>query len=106
MCPLCERKVESTQHILMDCGKLTQIRIKIKSWLDIIKPNTIWDRSLILTGESIENEISRYILSEYKIAIWFVRNKVKFERYVLNDQEVINKVESNVRFYLNHVLNK
>ena len=101
-CPFCNRHTETMKHILLDCGKLTKIRCEITRWLKAINPNIKLDESLILIGKNIENDIERYIISEYKIAIWIIRNKVKFENAALKIQEVINKIESNVRFYLKH----
>ena len=105
-CPFCARAQESIMHILLDCGKLTRIRDQVLAWLRCIKENTELGRKLVITGEEVTDEIERYILSEYKIAIWIARNKIKFENEKLIEQNIINRIECNVRFFINNMLRR
>ena len=101
-CTFCGQETETTKHILLDCQKISEIRNKVRDWLNLLTPGIDLDKDLVISGVKIKDNVQRFILSEYKIAVWIARNKVKFEKHALNNAILINRIESNVRFYLCH----
>ena len=64
------------------------------------------NKNAILKSKGVGNKATCFLLSEYKIQIWKKRNRIKFENEDPNVESVINTIETNLRFYITHFLNK
>ena len=103
ICVLCKSNADSIEHILLECDSVSPIREKIKEWLTLLRGKEVKiDNSLMITSESVKDELEHFILSEMKIATWHMRNKVKFENKNFNHLEIIKSVEAQLRFRIIH----
>ena len=94
---------DNMEHILLECNSLLRIREKVKEWLALLRGEEVKiDFNLMITSESVKDELEHFILSEMKIAIWKMRNKVKFEDKSINHSEILKSIETNLRFRLTH----
>ena len=104
-CIFCNQTNETTEHIFLECVRLTEIRNEISNWLDLLRADAVMDRDLIILNKGISSDLERLILSEYKIVIWLARNKMKYENIPCNTAKMLNQIEEKVRFYLMHYAN-
>ena len=83
-------------------------RNQILIWLKAIDPlydSDALSKDQVIYCKDIENNVIHFILSEYKIELWIMRNKIKFEAEKLNTLKIIHRIDNKTNFYLTHILN-
>ena len=100
-CSLCKHTNESIEHLFFYCIHVQWSKRFLVSWLhDIcecgISTNTIIFSIFDKDMNKIALKTALIILSEYRLSIWQIRNKIRFEKNNLGAQDIVS-------FFLNRM---
>ena len=88
------------KHILFECTALTRVRRHVRDWLSNFNVNN-FNRETITEMKNIK-DLPNYIISLYKDTV--CKNRRLAQLRDINEQAVINSLDSNLRFYITHIL--
>ena len=93
LCLLCEKEVETTHHLLINCEVVQRLWIKCDIWVGIIsvRPNDIEKHFLSFYINGMSNKAT-YVWRGMWLAvvkeIWTLRNRIVFEDGQVDEEEV------------------
>ena len=96
---LCRGIEYELKHILFECTALTRVRRQVQNWLSTFNINN-FNLETIIETKNI-NDLPNYI-SLYKATVW--KNRGLPQLREVNEQAVINSLDSTLRFYITHIL--
>ena len=99
-CKLCNGIEYELKHILFECTALTRVRRHVRNWLSTFNINN-FNRETIIEMKNIK-DLPNYIISLYKATVW--KNRGLAQLREVNEQAVINSLDSTLRFYITHIL--
>ena len=99
-CKLCKGIEYELKHILFECTALTRVRRHVQNWLSTFSINN-FNRETIIEMKNIK-DLPNYIISLYKATVW--KNRGLAQLREVNEQAVINSLDSTLRFYITHIL--
>ena len=99
-CKLCKGIEYELKHILFECTALTRVRRHVQNWLSTFNINN-FNRETIIEMKNIK-DLPNYIISVYKATVW--KNRGLAQLREVNEQAVINSLDSTLRFYITHIL--
>ena len=99
-CKLCKGIEYELKHILFECTALTRVRRHVQTWLSTFNINN-FNRETIIEMKNIK-DLPNYIISLYKATVW--KNRSLAQLREVNEQAVINSLDSTLRFYITHIL--
>ena len=104
-CPVCNDKSETTLHLFMQCVGFNRVKDEIDEWVDIItNGQKTMDAGMLILGMGLENDLLRYVISEYKLHLWKARNLKKFENKDVNEYAINRSIEGKIRFYVKYLI--
>ena len=106
-CAFCQRVEESYKHLFIECGKMHMIRNNI---LNMINPIEQFNFNIlsIYYMEGITNIATHIVISYYKRNIWYYRQRLRTGNLAYDKMDFNKmwmKIESDIRFFLQHTNN-
>ena len=99
-CKLCSGIEYDIKHIFFECTALTRVQRHVRDWLSTFNINN-FNRETIIEMKNIK-DLPNYIITLYKYTVW--KNRGPAQLRDINEQAVINSFDSNLRFYITHIL--
>ena len=99
-CKLCSGVEYDIKHILFECTALTRVQRHVQDWFSNFNINN-FNRETIIEMKNIKN-VPNYIISLYKDT--GKKNRRLAQLRDINEQAVRNSLDSNLRFYITHIL--
>ena len=87
-------------HIVCQCTARTLVQRHVQDWLSNFNINN-FNRETIIEMKNIK-DLLNYIISLYKGTVW--KNRRLTQLRDINEQAVINSLDTNLRFYITHIL--
>ena len=85
---------------MFECTALTRVRRHMQNWLSTFNINN-FNRETIIEMKNIK-DLPNIIISLYKATVW--KNRGLAQLREVNEQAVINSLDSTLRFYITHIL--
>ena len=63
----------------------------------------VLQQEMVIKCENISNDLLRFVLSEYKLELWNLRNRIKFDNEPLNLNICTRNLEGRVRLFIRHL---
>ena len=103
-CYICGKYEDNLDHLLFQCPFLARARNLVKEWLEIagIDQDNFNRHTLIEMTEV--DALQNNVISNYKDII-ILKNRKPAQRHdvKINEQAIINSLNYNIRFYINHI---
>ena len=101
-CYICDKYEDNLDHLLFRCPFLARARNLVKGWLEIarIDQDNFNTHTLI---EMTEVDALQNVISNYKDIILKNRKLAQRHDVKINEQTIINSLNYNIRFYINHI---
>ena len=102
-CYICGKYEDNLDHLLFQCPYLTRARNLVKEWLEIagIDQDNFNRQTLIEMTEV--DALQNNVISNYKDIILKNRKLAQRHDVKINEQAIINSLNYNIRFYINHI---
>ena len=102
-CYICGKYEDNLDHLLFQCPFLTRARNLVKEWLEIagIDQDNFNRQTLIEMTEV--DALQNNVISNYKDIILKNRKLAQRHDVKINEQAIINSLNYNIRFYINHI---
>ena len=102
-CYICGKYEDNLDHMLFQCPFLARARNLVKGWLEIagIDQDNFNRHTLIEMTEV--DALQNNVISNYKDIILKKRKLAQRHDVKINEQAIINSLNCNIRFYINHI---
>jgi len=107
MCVLCHDKIESSQHLFMECGLALRVWGLCHMWIGIlyVQNNVLkshFESFLLNQANNKQNMVWKGIWTAIVRCIWEHRNSVVFKQRVVDAEEVFQKAQLKSWLWMKH----
>ena len=78
-CKFCQNEIETFEHLFQNCSKTIEFREWVEFRFSMEKKNEIMSKEIYLNGNGL-NDKNFLLKAIFKKSIWFLRNKVIFDK--------------------------
>jgi len=107
MCVLCHDKIESSQHLFMECDLAMQVWSLCHRWIDTlsVESNVLmchFESFLLTQASNKQNSVWKGIWAAIVRSIWEHRNSVVFKQRIVDVEEVFQKAQLKSWLWMKH----
>ena len=107
LCVLCQEKIESSQHLFMECGLAMRVWGLCFRWIDIlfVQYNALkshFESFQLIQANNKQNMVWKGIWAAIIRCIWEHRNSVVFKQEIVDAEEVFQKAQLKSWLWMKH----
>ena len=102
-CYICGKYEDNLDHLLFQCPSLAHARNLVKEWLEIAGiDQDNFNRHTLIEMTKVDT-LQNNVITNYKDIILKNRKLAQWHDVKINEQAIINSLNYNIRFYINHI---